>query len=128
MEVNITSVKTAVKERLDAINDYMKNLPEIKILIGNDRLNIEKVDFEYARILELDHQLRRLILASENLQSIISEAMSVLSNNLEIELRQKTMLRKSLDILKNRTDPLKIELTNNANKIFYYQSLQKRLR
>ena len=126
MEIN--SVKQAIKERLNDIDNFMSNLPEIVILKGNDRNNLDKVNLEYARILELDHNLRRLIMASEYLQAIIAEAISILSNNLEIEIRQKNMLRKSLDILQNRTKPLYNELSNYSNKIFYYQDLQRRLR
>lgn len=126
--MEISSIKQVLKQELDKIDNYLDNLPEISILKGDDRFNGNKVNAEYARILELDHELRRLIISSERLQHIIEEAISILSNNLEIEVKQKNMLRKSLDILKNRTKPLYIEITNNSNKIFYYQNLQRNVR
>lgn len=126
--MEITSLKKAVKDRLNEIDDYMNNLPDVKVLDWNQKLNKNIIDTEWVRILNANNELNRIIMASEYLQSKITEAISILSNNLEIEIQQKNMLKKSLDILQVRTKPLYNERPTFANLIYFYQSQSKYLR
>lgn len=125
--MEITSLKTAIKERLDDIDNYMNNLPNLKVLTYDQQHNKELVNREYSRIIDLGTELNRIIMASEYLQSKITEAISILSNNLEIEIQQKNMLRKSLDILQNRTKPLYNERPNYTKLEIFYQRLTRDL-
>ena len=84
MEIN--SVKQALKERLDEIDKYMGNPPPFNLLKETDMNNPIKVNKEYVRILDLEAELRRMISASEWLESKLLEAISVLNSNLEIEV------------------------------------------
>ena len=121
MEIN--SVKQALKERLDEIDKYMGNPPPFNLLKETDMSNPVKVNKEYVRILDLEAELRRMISASEWLESKLLEAISVLNSNLEIEVKQKNMLRKSVEILQNRIKPLKTELPIYTNRIYALQSI-----
>lgn len=121
MEIN--SVKQALKERLDEIDKYMGNPPPFNLLKETDMNNPIKVNREYVRILDLEAELRRMISASEWLESKLLEAISVLNSNLEIEVKQKNMLRKSVEILQNRIKPLKTELPIYTNRIYALQSI-----
>ena len=121
MEIN--SVKQALKERLDEIDKYMGNPPPFNLLKETDMNNPIKVNKEYVRILDLEAELRRMISASEWLESKLLEAISVLNSNLEIEVKQKNMLRKSVEILQNRIKPLKTELPIYTNRIYALQSI-----
>lgn len=121
MEIN--SVKQALKERLDEIDKYMGNPPPFNLLKETDMNNLIKVNKEYVRILDLEAELRRMISASEWLESKLLEAISVLNSNLEIEVKQKNMLRKSVEILQNRIKPLKTELPIYTNRIYALQSI-----
>ena len=121
MEIN--SVKQALKERLDEIDKYMGNPPSFNLLKETDMNNPIKVNKEYVRILDLEAELRRMISASEWLESKLLEAISVLNSNLEIEVKQKNMLRKSVEILQNRIKPLKTELPIYTNRIYALQSI-----
>lgn len=121
MEIN--SVKQALKERLDEIDKYMGNPPPFNLLKETDMNNPIKVNKEYVRILDLEAELRRMISASEWLESKLLEAISVLNSNLEIEVKQKNMLRKSVEILQNRIKPLRTELPIYTNRIYALQSI-----
>ena len=121
MEIN--SVKQALKERLDEIDKYMGNPPPFNLLKETDMNNPIKVNKEYVRMLDLEAELRRMISASEWLESKLLEAISVLNSNLEIEVKQKNMLRKSVEILQNRIKPLKTELPIYTNRIYALQSI-----
>lgn len=125
--MELTSIKTAIKERLDEIDNYMNNLPNLKVLDWDKQHNKEAVGKEYSRIIDLGTELNRIIMASEYLQSKIAEAISILNNNLEIEIQQKNMLRKSLDILQNRTKPLYNERPNYTKLEIFYQRLYRDL-
>ncbi|MBQ2639300.1 MAG: hypothetical protein IJF92_00840 [Bacilli bacterium] len=124
--MEITSVKQAIKEQITQIDNFINNLPDLKVnLDWNQKHNKEIVDREWTKYLNIEDDLTRTILASEYLQSQIKEAISVLGNNLEIEINQKNMLRKSLDILENRTKPLEQLRMGIQNKIYYYQRLSR---
>lgn len=125
--MEITSLKAAIKSRLDEIDNYMNNLPSLKVLTWNQQSNKELVGKEYSRIVDLGTDLNRIIMASEYLQSKILEAISVLNSNLELEVQQKNMLRKSLDILQNRTKPLYNERPNYTKLEIFYQRLYRDL-
>lgn len=126
--MEITSVKAAIKERISDIDNFVNNLPDLKInLDWNQKHNKQIVDEQWTKLLNIEEDLTRTILASEYLQSQIKEAISVLNNNLEIEINQKNMLRKSLDILDNRTRPLKDIKMTIQNKIYYFQRLSREI-
>lgn len=125
--MEITSVKTAIKERIDDIDNFVKNLPDLKITLSWNDLNNDKIVSEkWIECLNIEEELTRTILASDYLQSQIKEAISVLGNNLDIEINQKNMLRKSLDILENRTKPLKDLRMTIQNKIYFFQRQARR--
>lgn len=127
--MELTSVKTAIKERIEEIDNFISNLPELKISLDyNQRLNSRYIDEEWIKWENLQGELSRILLASKWLQSKIKEAISVLGNNLEIEINQKNMLRKSLEILENRTKPLEELKLPIQNFVYYCQSKSKEVR
>ena len=126
--MNLNSFKDALEERLQEIDKYASNPPDIKPLSHNDLLDYDKIMQEYSRVVTLSQELNRIIFASEYLQSKTEEAISMLSSNLEIELKQKTVLKRGLDLLKCRTYPLYGEQKNYTNMIVFYQGRRKDVR
>ena len=125
--MELTSVKTAIKERIEEIDNFISNLPELKISLDyNQRLNSRYIDEEWIKWENLQGELSRILLASKWLQSKIKEAISVLGN--KIEINQKNMLRKSLEILENRTKPLEELKLPIQNFVYYCQSKSKEIR
>lgn len=124
--MEITSVKVAVKEVLDKIDTFVNNLPALEIKLDyNQRKNEKLISDEWTKWNNLQGELSSTILASEYLQSNIKEAISVLNNNLEIEINQKNMLRKTIDILENRTKPLKDLKMSIQNFVYECQSMYR---
>lgn len=124
--MEITSVKVAVKEVLDKIDTFVNNLPALEIKLDyNQRKNEKLISDEWTKWNNLQGELSSTILASEYLQSNIKEAISVLNNNLEIEINQKNMLRKTVDILENRTKPLKDLKMSIQNFVYECQSMYR---
>lgn len=124
--MEITSVKVAVKEVIDKIDTFVNNLPALEIKLDyNQRKNERLISDEWTKWNNLQGELSSTILASEYLQSNIKEAISVLNNNLEIEINQKNMLRKTIDILENRTKPLKDLKMSIQNFVYECQSMYR---
>lgn len=124
--MEITSVKVAVKEVIDKIDTFVNNLPALEIKLDyNQRKNEKLISDEWTKWNNLQGELSSTILASEYLQSNIKEAISVLNNNLEIEINQKNMLRKTIDILENRTKPLKDLKMSIQNFVYECQSMYR---
>ena len=124
--MEITSVKVAVKEVIDKIDTFVNNLPALEIKLDYKKRKNEKlISDEWTKWNNLQGELSSTILASEYLQSNIKEAISVLNNNLEIEINQKNMLRKTIDILENRTKPLKDLKMSIQNFVYECQSMYR---
>lgn len=125
--MQLDSLKEAIRIRLTEIDNYIDNVPDLHTLPWNNQSNKELVGKEYSRIIDLGTDLNRIILASEYLQSKISEAISSLSNNTNIEIQQKTILKNALDLLQVRTKPLYNEKTIYTKLEIFYQRLYRDL-
>jgi hypothetical protein len=125
--MQLDSLKEAIRIRLTEIDNYIDNVPDLRTLPWNNQSNKELVGKEYSRIIDLGTDLNRIILASEYLQSKISEAISSLSNNTNIEIQQKTILKNALDLLIVRTKPLYNEKTIYTKLEIFYQRLYRDL-
>ena len=120
--MELTSVKTAVKERLDAVDEFSKSLPEMKMNLTRTQIkNTDLMSEEWIKWCNLQGELNQMIYSVEWLVNELKIAMSTLGNNLEIEINQKNMLRKSVDLLELKIKPLRNLIMPIQNFVYFCQ-------